>query len=340
MLFSSAVHVAVLIVLALICVAIPSGDAPVISGLLLDEPPELPVLEVTDDFKAVPTESTHELNAGGQSIATPYSAAVARTDLKLPVTQQSLVSPDAASQPWSDVDVSRKVDILGSAVGSIATSGDGTGNGAGQGDGAGAFFGLPAIGKRFVFVLDCSDSMNHPHDSEAKSRFKRMKIELVNSVATMNPEMQFFIVFFNDTAIPMPASGLAQATDASKQNYLTWASKVKAIGNTEPVSAIQLAMNLNPDVIYFLTDGSFEYRIEQELLKLPAKHTVVHTFAFKETFSEAMLKAYDLIDQDKNVAARNAVSKLEFTKARAIWKAHNFLQKMADKHKGAFHIIP
>jgi hypothetical protein len=339
-LFSSAMHAVVVVVLALIYFTIPEQQIPIISALIVDDETELPEPEVTDKFTTNDSESKHELNAGGQSLALPYSAPVAQTNVKLPVIQQSLLTPSAASQPWSNVDVTQQVDILGAALGKLATKGIGTGNGAGEGAGAGSFFGLRPIGKRFVFVLDCSKSMNHPHDSDAKTRFKRMKMELLNSIATMDPEMQFFIVFFNDFAVPMPSSGLAPAFPDTKIRYLSWSNKIEAVGNTEPTRAMRIAMNLNPDVIYFLTDGSFFHRVEQELLGLRQKHTVVHTFAFKEPLNVQMQSAYQLMDQNENVAARRLITKTEFRKTRAIWRSHDFLQKLAGKHKGKFHVIP
>jgi hypothetical protein len=339
-LFSSAMHAAVLVALALVFFTIPSDEQPVISALMVEDEDDLPEPEVTDDLKINDAESVHELNAGGQSVALPFSAPVSRTTIELPLPRQTLVTAEAASQPWSEVDVTQQVDILGSALGEVAQSGVGKGNGAGQGDGAGAFFGLRPIGKRFVFVMDCSKSMNHPHDSEAKTRFKRMKMELLKSVATMDPEMQFFIVFFNDLAIPMPTTGLAPAFPDTKIRFLSWANTIKAIGNTEPTHAMRIAMKLNPDVIYFLTDGTFYHRVEEDLLKLTPKHTVIHTFAFEEPLNDAMKKAWDLIDRNENVAARRSVTKTEFRKTRAMWQSHTFLQKLARKHKGSFHAIP
>jgi hypothetical protein len=296
--------------------------------------------ELADDVDLNTSESDNQLNEGGQSMAVQLTAPVAEVDVKLPQTQQSLITSTAASQPWSDVNVSQNVDILASALGKIASREVGNGNGAGEGDGAGAFFGMKPVGKRFVFVMDCSKSMNHPHGSDSKTRFKRMKLELLNSIGTMDPDMQFFIVFFNDFAIPMPSRVLEPAFPNAKIKFLNWTDKIKAIGGTEPTHAMHIAMNLNPDVIYFLTDGTFMHRVEEELLGVVPKHTVVHTFAFKEPLNEAMQNAFLLIDADENIAARRSVTKNEFRKTRAIWKAHQFLEKLAGKHKGRFRIIP
>jgi len=174
-----------------------------------------------------------------------------------------------------------------------AIGGDGAGRGEGGGSGGG-FFGSRAAGRRFVYVVDCSRSMNHPHASEARTRFRRLKIELVRSIASMDPDMQFFIVFFNDRALPMPARSLRPAIPKLQKRYLRWAATVPADGNTDPRLALYFALSLNPDVIYFLTDGSFEPPIRRDLAKLKQDRVAIHTFAFGNRAAEDMLRALAL----------------------------------------------
>ncbi|MDP7275091.1 MAG: hypothetical protein QF363_06395 [Planctomycetaceae bacterium] len=81
-------------------------------------------------------------------------------------------------------------------------TGQGQGNGNGNGYG-GAFFGMKADGQSVVFVVDSSASMN-VHHATAATRFQRLKLELLNSVAGMKPSQSFFIIFFNDEPNPMP----------------------------------------------------------------------------------------------------------------------------------------
>src|SRR5690606_30672436 len=122
-------------------------------------------------------------------------------------------------------------------------------------------------GKTVVFVVDASRSMNHPHDSDAKTRFRRVKLEILNALATMDPETSFYIIFFNIDAMPMPASHPQAATPANLQRMGQWMAQLKADRETDPRRALALALRMRPDVIYFLTDGSFDKPIERELLK-------------------------------------------------------------------------
>lgn len=173
----------------------------------------------------------------------------------------------------------------------VTTTGDGQGTGDGSGDGEGrAFFGMRPDGQRFVYVVDCSRSMNHPHESQWKTRFRRVQFEILQSVGHMSPDQEFFIIFFSDRMHPMPASAMQPATPQLKQRYLRWMSGWRADGDTDPLDAMRLALRLQPDVIYFLTDGSFEHRTNEELTKLRQQRTAIHTFCFGDAAGEEVLQ--------------------------------------------------
>ncbi len=144
-------------------------------------------------------------------------------------------------------------------VGAVLTS-SAIGNaypGAGNGLGSGNFFGMNPKSKKIVFVVDSSKSMNFPHDSVGKTRLGRVKLELAKAIHSMDKNQEFFVIFFSDFAIPMPARQLQPATPAAKQKYLSWVARVPGIGTTEPLQALILALRLQPDTIFFLTDGQF-----------------------------------------------------------------------------------
>ena len=307
-------------------------DSQLLESTLAEPPKPVELSEITP-----PTEADIALTSGGES----------RTYLKRPAPKLEIspraVTPlttTATDAEWISEDVTQTYDLVGSALARISSDGNGNGTGDGEGDGTGGMFGLRPVGKRFVYVLDCSRSMNHPHDSEAKTRFKRMQMELLNSVKTMSAEQEFYFIFFNDYVIRMPSRNLVPASHDLKVKYLTWMARLQADGNTEPKGALYAAMKLNPDVIYFLTDGTFDYRIEQELLDFPKTRATVHTFAVKEHLTEDMREVYSLFDTNDGAKARKLVSLKEFRKTRAVWRAHQLLRKLADKHNGTFKIIP
>ena len=157
--------------------------------------------------------------------------------------------------------------------------GDGLGDGTGSGDGDG-FFGMDLAGERFVFVVDASRSMNHPYPGEAKNRLGRVKIELYHTIQKMTPDQSFFVVYFNTEPIPMPARGMVKADQALLQPLMEWIFSTRALGQTNPESALLLALRLNPDKIYFLTDGDFSYRSVRSVREHNRGRIPIHTIGF------------------------------------------------------------
>ena len=183
-------------------------------------------------------------------------------------------------------------------VGSFPAGGDGSGfggaaggDGNGNGRGAGRFFGVESEAQRVVFVVDCSRSMNQPQPGEVKTRFKRLQLELLRAVAAMDDDDEFFIVFFNDRPIPMPATSLQRATREARRHYLQWMAQMRADGETDPREALALALRLRPDVVFFLTDGDFPRGVERDLLSLTQRQTAIHTIAFGNREAEKLLEA-------------------------------------------------
>lgn len=339
------IHVCFLTTCGLIWYALPSQE----EGL-----PSIDALMTTPDSEASAdgevqfadaialAELSPPLLTGGQSMAEYQSPLTNPADSLMPTGQQVWLSASAVGSPWQNANVGGATRPVGSASGSRDGLGDGDGSGDGEGsDAADSFFGLRPVGRRFVFVLDCSRSMNHPHDTEAKTRFKRMKLELIKSIQGMGPESEFYLIFFNDFAIPMPSPVPVQAAEQPKLKYLYWMKEMKAEGNTEPRIALQHALKLQPDILYFLTDGSFTYRVQQDLLSLQSGKTEIHTFAFDAPFTDDMRRAYDrLLNGDRTGARETSGSRSNYRKLVEAFSSHLFMKQMAKRHGGRFRLIP
>jgi hypothetical protein len=231
--------------------------------------------------------SEQNLDFGGSRAATAIQP-VSRQPMNLTAAAVSSASLTAwLGQSISTDHLGDEVGALGAVGGEFDGGGNGTGDGGGQG---GGFFGIGSAGTKFVYVVDCSNSMNHPHQSAAGTRFKRLKLELLNSIGTMDDDKEFFIIFFNHEAIPMHARSLQAATVSAKQKHLYWMQSVSAGGDTDPREALWLAMRLEPDIIYFLTDGDFRFSIKKDLLGLKQNRVAIHTFAFGNPIAEEMLR--------------------------------------------------
>lgn len=114
-----------------------------------------------------------------------------------------------------------------------------------------SFFGLRAEGKLFIYVVDCSGSMG---DS---GRLDRAKRELRRSVAALQFPQRFKVIFYNDQALPMPGALPKPADSGSKGQLARWLDLVEADGETDPRSALSLAVALRPDAVFLLSDGAF-----------------------------------------------------------------------------------
>ncbi|MBI5758786.1 MAG: VWA domain-containing protein [Planctomycetales bacterium] len=161
------------------------------------------------------------------------------------------------------------------------TAGRGSGDAAGAGQG---FFDVQSGGNRFVFVVDCSASMNSPYRSQqdpaVKTRFQKVQLELVRAIQGLSSKQQFFVIFFNRRAIPMPASELLPATPENQRACQEWVSQAFADGDTDPGDALRLALTANPDVIYLLTDGQFQRRVGTLITRLNQERVKIHTLGF------------------------------------------------------------
>ena len=253
-----------------------------------------------------------------------------------------------ASLTWNtaaDSDLSRTVGAPTNRIGTGMGRGQGQGVGNGRGNGreggdGKSFFGLASEGKSFVFVLDCSLSMNHPHDSDAKTRFRKMKMELANSLARLRPDQEFFIVFFNHEAIPMPAERLVSAAPENQQHFLAWVDQVPAHGDTDPTAALALALRLRPDVIYFLTDGCFSGPANDIVKGVQQSKTTIHTFVFETMLTDKEHAGLELLRQKKVSAAMTKLGESTYRRMREILMAEQVMHGLAENNGGKYHVIP
>jgi uncharacterized protein with von Willebrand factor type A (vWA) domain len=114
-----------------------------------------------------------------------------------------------------------------------------------------SFYGIRSVAQTVVFVVDCSGSMG---DGE---RLARAKIELRRSINALQFPQRFTVIFYDDEPIPMPGTGLKSADTIAKDQFVAWLRLIDADGGTDPRSALMLAMSLQPDAIYLLSDGAF-----------------------------------------------------------------------------------
>ncbi len=117
-------------------------------------------------------------------------------------------------------------------------------------------FGIEGEGTRFLYVFDRSESML----GYGGAPLTRAKAELLESLKSLGPVHQFQIVFYNDSPLPFGGLGtggpkLFKGDDQSKEAAMRFVRDVSAIGGTQHIDALRMAMNMAPDVLFFLTDA-------------------------------------------------------------------------------------
>jgi len=147
----------------------------------------------------------------------------------------------------------------------------------GMGDGGATFFGKRSSGRRFVFVVDNSNSMT-------KGRFETALHELVETVKKLGPEQEFYVLFFSDTAYPLfhpqPVSSYVKATPENKLKLRKWLTYVELCLRTDAAEAVEAALKLRPDAVYLLGDGEFTDNTVAVVKKLKDK-VPIHTLGME-----------------------------------------------------------
>jgi hypothetical protein len=308
MLVSACCHFAMLIIVALVSVVGTRGG---------DGAKTIVNLGKSADSSESPVIDDAPLDGGGKSAD--------RSPLQADHQTQAALGPAAAMDPAplftaseftskAGLDVGPLVlptapEPTSGAIGGLAALGrdldaaGGTGHGGkglgGSGKGEGSpgkksteFFGIDGYGQSFVYVVDCSGSMNQ------NGKFDRARYELLQSIEQLTKEQSYFVIFYNHEAHPMDGNHLVFATPAHITETTNWVNYVEAEGGTEPLPAMLLALSMHPDAIYFLSDGQFDPNTIQELRlrnrannRLKTRAIPIHTIAFYDRFAAGLMKA-------------------------------------------------
>ena len=133
-----------------------------------------------------------------------------------------------------------------------------------------SFYGVRSAAQTVVFVVDCSGSMADD------GRLARAKIELRRSIIDLQSPQRFSVIFYDDVPIPMPGLGPRSADVATKDQFFNWLRMIQPDGGTDPRDALRLAMGLNPDAIYLLSDGAFPDGTVEDVASRNRKRVPIH----------------------------------------------------------------
>jgi len=143
-------------------------------------------------------------------------------------------------------------------------------------------FGVQGEGVRFVYVFDRSGSMG----GYGGLPLRAAKHQLLASLKDLQRHHQFQIIFYEfDIELFNPLGGQAQlvwADEATKNLAAAFVARVQPDGGTNHLQPLMTALNMRPDVIFFLTDADEPALSGAELLAVQRRNkgATIHAIQF------------------------------------------------------------
>jgi hypothetical protein len=184
-----------------------------------------------------------------------------------------------------------------------ATEGDGdSGSSTGTANGnRTTFFGIGAEAKRFVYVIDASESM-HEHRAMQVARD-----ELWESLQELTESATFQVLFFNLKQQPLSRRGERPKLLAANASNLRMAQQflngIQPDSGTDRLAALTSALSFDPDVVFLLTDADAPELTPKDLAdirRLNRRKAVINVVEFgklpdigRDNFLRALARQHD-----------------------------------------------
>ncbi len=143
-------------------------------------------------------------------------------------------------------------------------------------------------GTRIVYLIDTSGSMSNG------GRLDRAKNQLKGSLRMLEPHKQFQVIYYGDRPTRMRLWGGAKKMYQANLRNIELAGReidnVELGGGTNHLSALEEGLKLEPEVIYFLTDGKDASHTQGDLNLLLRKNRSgarVHVVEFASGLPES-----------------------------------------------------
>lgn len=158
-----------------------------------------------------------------------------------------------------------------------------------------SFCGVPAVGSSVVFVIDRSGTMG------LQGRLDRAKRELLASLSLLPATARFQVIAYHRQPEPqLSASGLACATPDAISSAIAAMEQLRPEGGTDHGKALRAALQLQPDVICFLTDDDDLTASDvREITRLNRGRASIHALCFVEPYGESAMPM--LANQNRGV---------------------------------------
>ncbi len=137
-------------------------------------------------------------------------------------------------------------------------------------------FGVKGKGTRFVYVFDRSASMS----GYMGRPIHAAQQQLLASLEDLQENHQFQIIFYNEYPSifnpfhPAPPK-LLYGNKINRNHAVDFVESIKPSGQTNHIAALKIALNMKPDVIFFLTDADEPQLTTKELATITSRNDSV-----------------------------------------------------------------
>ncbi len=143
-------------------------------------------------------------------------------------------------------------------------------------------FGVEAEGSSFVYVFDRSASMNEYGGRPMRAA----KAVLTQNIDALDDWHLFGVIFYNENQLPWRPGKMEYAREQNRNAAKRFIEGVVPLGGTRHQEPLAMAIQLKPEVIFFLTDGDEQDRLTQnqlqeiERLNGRGANSVIHVIQF------------------------------------------------------------
>jgi hypothetical protein len=96
--------------------------------------------------------------------------------------------------------------------------------------------------------------------------FEAVRQELRRSIEGLRRSQRFHVIFFNaGPPLENRPKKLVPATASQRNRLFEFLATIQAEGSTDPIPAMERALAVRPDLVYFLTDGDFDGLLLEKL---------------------------------------------------------------------------
>lgn len=115
------------------------------------------------------------------------------------------------------------------------------------------FNGTKLTGRRFVFIIDRSQSMG----GQGLGVLAQAQTELTNAINKLEPNHSFQVVAYHSKTVTIAKRQLLTANAENKSMVKPFLQRLAAFGSTEHIYGINAALAFKPDAVVLLTDGGY-----------------------------------------------------------------------------------